>query len=433
MNQSQIQRPIGFRPGEISCLVNDEIISQHAEEAAFQWILRDVAVYAPNYNLQDLSELDERVEAHLDGLRVAGDVGWKFCEEALENEEPGEIFAASVLAFESGDTDRIQKVLDVGCSDPELERALISALGWIPYKNINNFINDLLFSESPEIRRVGIAASSIHRRDPGHILSQFIVDPNTRLRSRAIKAAGELGRTDLVFLILQSILDTDDVCQFYAAWSVALLGKRTPAVFDALCQVTEELGPYSEKSLDMALRCMELSQAKEWLQQLRAKPEFLRLAVIGSGVIGDPALADDLVTLMDNAEVSRVAGESFSIITGVDLAYDDLEGDEPEDFKGGPREDSEDEGVAMDKDEDLPWPAPGLVARWWKEHQGSFKSGRRYLGGKEITVELLSNALIHGNQRQRSIAALELAIREPARPLFEIRANGKYQTKLLMK
>jgi len=59
----------------------ESIVSQHAEEAAFLWLLRDLAVAAPHYSLQDLADLDERVEAHIDGLRVAGDPGWVFCSD----------------------------------------------------------------------------------------------------------------------------------------------------------------------------------------------------------------------------------------------------------------------------------------------------------------------------------------------------------------
>ena len=40
------------------------------------WLLRDAAVRQPHYDLEDLAELDERVNAHLDGLRIAGDAGW---------------------------------------------------------------------------------------------------------------------------------------------------------------------------------------------------------------------------------------------------------------------------------------------------------------------------------------------------------------------
>ena len=54
----------------------DSIITQHAEEAAFLWLQRDAAVREPHYSLADLAELDNRVEAHIDGLRIAGDAGW---------------------------------------------------------------------------------------------------------------------------------------------------------------------------------------------------------------------------------------------------------------------------------------------------------------------------------------------------------------------
>jgi len=44
-------------------MIIEDIVSQHAEEAAFLWLLRDNAVRAPHYNLKDLADLEERVEA----------------------------------------------------------------------------------------------------------------------------------------------------------------------------------------------------------------------------------------------------------------------------------------------------------------------------------------------------------------------------------
>ena len=431
MKGSRFQRPIGFRPWEISALINREVIEQHAEEAAFLWTQRDDAVLAPNYSLRDLADLDERVEAHLDGLRVACQVGWEICEEALGNKEPGEVFAAGVLAFESKDAERIGKVLEIGCPDPDLERGLISALGWLTFEHIEESVKELLLAERSEIMCVGIAAFAVHRRDPGTLLLQAISHPDARLRARALKAAGELGRTDLLPTILQSISDPNDVCRFFAAWSGARLGDRTTALFDVLREIAEAPGSYTESALAIAFRCMEFTQAKTWYQQLRDNPDQLRLAALASGVIGDPELVDDLIMLMEIQEVTRAAGESFSMITGVDIEYEDLDGEEPEGFEVGPSEEAEDEDVGIDPDEDLPWPNLELIRKWWKEHRKDFRSGVRYLRGKEIKKESLQDALLHGNQRQRAAAALELAIKEPMQPLFEVRAPGKRQLKML--
>jgi len=49
MSEAARQRPIWFSPEEISNLVNEDIVHQHAEEAAFLWILRDRVVGVPQY------------------------------------------------------------------------------------------------------------------------------------------------------------------------------------------------------------------------------------------------------------------------------------------------------------------------------------------------------------------------------------------------
>jgi uncharacterized protein (TIGR02270 family) len=431
MSASGVQRWIGFRPWEISALVNREVVEQHAGEAAFLWTQRDNAVRAPHYSLKDLAGLDERVEAHLDGLRVAGQIGWGICDQALGQQEPDAVFAAALLAFESQDAGRVDKVLNVGCSELALQRPLISALGWLEFDQAKRMIDGLLTSPRPEVRRVGIGASAVHRKDPGPPLGQAILDPDIRLRGRAIKACGELGRIDLLPMISRLTSDSDEVCRFFAAWSAARLGDRSNSVFAVLRESAEARGRYAERALAIALRCMSLGQAKAWHRKLRDSDDHLRLAAIGAGVAGDPGLVSDLLGLMELDEVKRIAGEAFSMITGVDLAYADLDGEPPEGFESGPSEEPGDEEVEMDPDEDLPWPEPELVKKWWQQHQGEFRPGARYLRGKEITPESLKDALISGNQRQRAAAALELGIRQPTQSLFEVRARGKKQLKRL--
>ena len=95
-------------------LVIKSIIDQHAEEAAFLWLQRDAAVYEPHYSLKDLAYIDDRVEAHLDGLCIAGSASWEICKEALALKEPGEVFTAAVIAFEGEDGRRVDDVISKG-------------------------------------------------------------------------------------------------------------------------------------------------------------------------------------------------------------------------------------------------------------------------------------------------------------------------------
>jgi len=431
MNSSPVQRPVGFSLSESSALIIEAVVEQHAEEAAFLWTTRDRAVHAPHYSLKDLSGLDERVEAHLDGLRVAGQFGWQLCEQALDNEEPGKLFAAAVLAFDSGDTGRMHRVLEKGCCAPELEREIISALGWLSFSIVEGHIRELLGSERLEIRLIGIAASAVHRWEPGQQLMQSLSDPNPRLRARALKACGEVGKTGLLPTILPSVSDPDDACRFFAAWSAARLGDRSPGVLSALYEIATGHTPYAERALGMALRIMGLHQAKAWHRKLRGDPTQLRTVAITGGIIGDPETVEGLIDLMHIPALARVAGEAFSMVTGVDLAYEHLSGDKPEGFEAGPTEDPEDENVAMDPDEHLPWPVPALVAKWWDQHRAQFQADRRYFRGKEITLQSLREVLISGNQPERAAAALEFALREPTQPLFEVRARGAFQVEAL--
>lgn len=104
-----------------------------------------------------------------------------------------------------------------------------------------------------------------------------------------------------------------------------LLG-RLSAV-SVLRNIAKNRGFRYEKACAMALRQMNLLDANAWLQELSQNPDHKRLAVTGYGVTGDPASTPWLIQMMEVPELARVVGESFTMITGVDIAYEDLEGE----------------------------------------------------------------------------------------------------------
>ena len=119
------------------------------------------------------------------------------------------------------------------------------------------------------------------------------------------------------------------------------------------------------------------------------------------------------------------------MITGVDIAKENLEGKMPEDFQSGPTDDPLDDNVAMDEDENLPWPDPKLLQNWWDAHNHRFQPGHRYLAGQPITIENCQRLLATGYQRQRIAAALEISLQQPGTPLFEWRTPGWRQQQLI--
>jgi hypothetical protein len=84
---SEASDPLAKGSGRPARTIVQEVVTQHAEETSFLWLLRHAAVSQPHYSLQDLSKLDNRLEAHLDGLRIAGESGWNVVQETLPFEE----------------------------------------------------------------------------------------------------------------------------------------------------------------------------------------------------------------------------------------------------------------------------------------------------------------------------------------------------------
>ncbi|VAX06617.1 FOG: HEAT repeat [hydrothermal vent metagenome] len=401
------------------------IIDQHAEEAAFLWLQRHAAVCEPHYSLKDLAHLDDRLEANIDGLRIAGDAGWEICEEALTIKEPGEIFTAAVLAFEGDDGRRVDEVITASESTPENLQALVSALGWIDDECFQRWVPGMANASADIYRYLAISAYAIRQLDPGEVLGMALQNADPLIQARALRAVGEFKQKNLLPVLKQFDQSNDLACRFWSAWSGVLLSD--PLAIDRLKTFVAVASAYREPAIQLLLRIVDIKQSQLFLNALSKTADSQRLIARGTGMVGDPVVIPWLIELMMNPELARVAGESFSMITGVDIAYDDLEGEWPDGFEAGPTENPQDEDVAMDPDEDLPWPEPSLIRSWWQENSKHFRPGTRYLCGQPISVEYCQKVLRDGYQRQRRAATLELALLQADAPLFNTSAPGFLQ------
>jgi uncharacterized protein (TIGR02270 family) len=352
-------------------------------------------------------------------------------DAALERPAAGPMFAAAVTAIEAKSAERLNRLYALAEAVPESQRGLIAAFGWVEQEQLRGIVTGLLSSSNSFLRYVGTAACAMHRVDPGTAKDVALQAPTPALRARALRTCGELGRRELIPSCLASLSAPDPESRFWGAWSAVLLGNRGPAL-DALMTIADTQGPHRDRAFRLALQALEPPEAQDWLRHIAQNPDSMRLLIKGSGMAGDPRYVPWLIGHMSDLKTCRLAGEAFSLITGLDLAYLDLDRKPPEGGSGaGPNDDPNDPNVAMDEDDGLPWPDPQRIARWWETNVARFTSGNRYFLGAPLNRENCIRALKEGFQRQRILAAQYLCLLEPGTPLFEWRAPSPRQSRLL--
>jgi uncharacterized protein (TIGR02270 family) len=263
------------------------------------------------------------------------------------------------------------------------------------------------------------------------ILNAAIADSNSTLRARALRTVGELGLKELVPGCVNGLTDDDPSCRFWAAWSVALLGQWNQAI-EILEGLALSASTFRGCALQLILKMLDMSQARRLLNGLAQDPADKRALTKGTGIVGDPHYIPWLVSQMRAVDSARLAGESFSFITGIDLLQG-LETERPKGFESGPNEDPDDENVAVDPDESLPWPDVEKINRWWDANKERFRPGVRYFMGEPVNIENCKRVLREGYQRQRIAAACYLSLLQPGTPLFPTSAPAWRQKRWLDK
>ncbi len=393
--------------------------AHYAADASFLWILRSQAIGQPHYNASDIFELEQRIEARLDGLMTSVDLGWQACEDALEFQEPGEVFSAMVIAMRSHEPRKIQKAVEVGLENERTIPGLISAMGWLPSEMAAPWAERFLNGKEMSHKYLGVATCSVRRQDPGEILGSILqradFQQHEKGYARALRLVGELRRQDCMPAVRAAMAADNHETRFWANWSTVLLGHRAsvhelqPFVFNA--------GPCQSRAIQLAFRVLPVRTALEWIARLLEDDSQMRAVITAAGVLGDPHAINWLISKMETPAFARLAGEAFSYITGIDLKANQLYIDLPDGGPGMPDEAHEDDNIGLDEDEHLPYPHAEKIAALWRSHGPHYIVGHRYFMGQPIAADTLKETLAKGTQRQRHAAAMELALHEHGMPL----------------
>ena len=371
-----------------------EVYEQYLTEAAFLWVLRSVGVNQPHYTIEDISELEKRIDANLDGLMTSLELSWEICLEALEIGQAGEVFTVAVVAFRSRDMEKIKIAVAAGLEDEESIKGLISALAWLPAKLVHRWIHKFLSSKLLAHKYLAIAACSARRENPGEIFASILkredCKEDKKLYARALRLIGELKLFDLKWALDEAYDDDEPDIKFWVNWATVMLGDKS-----AISQIkpfVDTVGLLQSKAVKTAFRVLPVEQGRAWISQLAANPENARIVIEATGILGDPVAVPWLIEKMRKPDTARIAAEAFSMITGIDLERYKLVIDAPEDITVVPNDKPDDENVDMDEDENLSFPDADKVAYTWQKHGCNYAVGRRgslnkprYFGRKIIT------------------------------------------------
>ncbi len=415
-------------------LVINPLVFRHAEDAAFYWNQRSSKKHSPILRFNRLAHFDRLLKAHLDGLRIAGDVGW---ESALKNlrrwKGAGEAFTAYVLAIGAGDKMRLQALWDVVEKNPDvMQEGLISALGWVPEETAAMWMDYWLpLANYPRLQQIALRAFAIRRMEPDVALDVFFTSPDAGVREAVCILTGHAKLNQYTALLQSAMKDTVPEVREAAASALLLLGRGTEVLqelWKALLHWNETANnskgwdkKVASNRVDQAARNIAhaLPVSHEGIHELMEKLPS-RQALIVLAHHGDPATVPWIISAMSRKDLARLAGWAFSMVTGIDLDAQRLTTAAPAPDAG------EDERLVPlhDPDVGLPWPHPTLVDVWWREHGQLYAGGTRLLLGRSAKdPEHCFDILNNGSQAERWAAAMNLAMHHANYPFVATNAR----------
>lgn len=407
----------------------ESTIDQHIEGALSEAGLRVSGAQDWHFSLRDLIELDSKIDSHCAMLAAAGaDCGNR---DVCSQEEPPAAFVDTLIAL-SSTADHLHLAVPEG---HEQRRFFEMALSWVDYDRVAELLSTYLASDDPARIVTGLTIHRNHRVPPQSDVQRHLASGSAEIQTETIRLIAQVPIVELIGDV--GACDTRSHLRSEAGrWQALLLRADDRFTNEAVTGLRNTisnpaLADYSGATYLIAF--LSIAAARELIRDLAAGSQAeLRISCQCAGILGIPDGIPWLIEMMAQPQYARVAGEAFYRITGLRLDQRPYEGDWPDGFEAGPNDDPDDDNVEMDEDENLPWPIQHEVAAWWEQNRSRFKSNTRYLLGFELDNEAwLRKVLVLGRQRERATAALELAIRNPTEPLFNVEEHGRRQMKKL--
>lgn len=400
------------------------VIRRHATEVATRWWRRDSAYLDhPRTTFAMLAQYDESIDAHLDGLLVAGNGGLDALQKALETDAPdlsADIFAALAFAFLSEDEATITSMLVRTDALPGKAWALDGLFAWHDSPLLVTALTAHLDDPNSRYRDAALAQCHTHRLSGGDHLSAILTGNGPELVSRALRTAGECGRVDLLADVrawLDPARRSDPAIRFWGAWAAIMLNGLDEESLTVLQSFVDQGDSHQPHALKLICLSLPHAGVVGYLEKLSQSPLTPELRIKAVGWSGHAGYGNWLIEQMRVPSLGATAAEAFRLITGFDCERSDA-------IMASPLDEEQLDAATT---EGYAYPDADQVTAWWQENRAHYRDDTRTFLGRPVSFVWLSEILDHGEQAHRELAALYWILLQPGSMLLPIRAHSAIQ------
>jgi len=323
-----------------STIIHDLLV-EHFEELEFLWGQRYSIVRSPSLSCRGRLELEERIEAHVEGLLVAGEDMISVVKNGLVSEDAQVCFAAAyaLLRLEMPAAATLASEAFRQAQEGQLE-GIRQALCHGPIGLVLENVRQAAAQAPPPIAVAAIEALAFHSRlgSEADRLKQFLSDENPRVRQAAWRINGEVDFVRHHSFFEAGFNDKDGQVRGEALQSAGWTRQNFLLPYCRSAAAKPALENWE------GLQLLAILGKTEDLQRIMA---FGRLPELGPrrfqllGSYGHPEVVEELILGMAGTDLRSAvaAGTAFLKITGCDVESDmrvqlpPEDGHEPDEFE----------------------------------------------------------------------------------------------------
>ncbi|HEX2657882.1 MAG TPA: TIGR02270 family protein [Polyangia bacterium] len=393
-----------------------DIYEEHLDEAAFLWGQWQAALDAATFALGDvIIGPEERLRAHLDGLVLGGTrVAQKLLIPALADDDAGKVAAATWALVQAEDADHLDLVREAlaTAEKKETRAALGEALVASPRGDLLARLSPSLPDSPPAVQAVIVDVACAHDGSATLPLDALLASRNPELLAAALRAVGRAPHPDHARFVEPALASPYVAVREAAIEAGVILGLRS--AWQACNKLVARNASGSRLPLALLALGGDAADLNSVIKRLGVKA-LQRDAVWALGFSGTVEAAEAALKLIDDEALGKLAGETFSTITGLAIAGTLVKPGQT-DNTSPPEVEEDDAPIPVVLDDDgLPVPHGERVRAVWEKAKTQFQPGVRYLYGQPASAAILRQAVEVGPTWRRQVWLLEIAARNGTR------------------